>query len=161
SRIRTGDGGAATLRAADGSTVKLLGATRARVEALTRELSRLSLGAGMVEAEGRDDPTRLVELDLDDPQAVARGGGGAGRAPGATLVASADGAGRSWVASRSGEVILSARGKQVTIRTGQYARVGPGEPPGAPSPIPPSLFLKVVWPGGQSRERKVLVRGEV
>jgi hypothetical protein len=160
-RIRTGDGGAATLRAADGSTVKLLGATRARVETLTRELARLTLGSGMVEAEVRDDPTRLVELDLDDPEAVARGDGAAARTRGASFVAATDGQGRSSVASRNGEVILSARGKQVTIHTGQYARVAPGEPPGAPSPIPPSLFLKVVWPAASSRDKRVTVRGEV
>jgi len=157
-RIRTGDAGSAVLRAADGSTVKLLGGTTARVESLSRELERLSLGEGMVEADVRDDPGRLVQLDLDEPGA-APGASPAARTRGAAFVASTDGSGRSAVATRRGEVILSARGKEVIVHTGEYARVGPGERPGAPSPIPGSLFLKVAWPSA-SRVRTVVVAGE-
>jgi hypothetical protein len=156
-RIRTGDAGSATLRAGDGSTVKLLGATSAKVEALGRELQRLSLGEGQVEADVRDDPTRLLELDLEDTSTA--GQSPAARTRGASFVATSDGAGRASVATRRGEVILSARGKEVTIHTGQLARIEPGREPSAPEPIPPSLFLKVAWPGA-SRVPRVTVSGE-
>ncbi len=158
SQIRTGEAGSATLRAADGSTVRLRGGTTARVEALTRELQRLSLGEGMVEADVPDDPGRLLQLDLEEPGA-APGTSPAARTRGAAFVASTDGAGRSAVATRRGEVVLSARGKEVVVHTGEYARVGPGATPDAPAPIPASLFLKVQWPAS-SRTRTVVVAGE-
>jgi hypothetical protein len=164
-RVRTGDGGAATLTAPGpdgGSTVKLRGATSVSVQSLTRELSRLSLGAGMVEADVRDDPSRLLQLDLDQPGAGGQEipGAATARTRGAAFVASSDGAGRSSVATRRGEVILSARGKEVTIHTGEFARVAPGEAPSPPSAIPPSLFLKVAWPSASSRKKEVVVSGE-
>jgi ferric-dicitrate binding protein FerR (iron transport regulator) len=151
-RIRTGDDGEAQLTAADGSTVKLLAATDARVAELRRELKRLTLGAGMLEADVRDDPSRVFEVDLD-------GKGGAARTRGAAFTASSNGAGSAAVATRRGEVILAARGREVVIRTGQYARIAPDAAPDEPKPIPPSLFLKVDWPEGASRKPQVTVAG--
>jgi hypothetical protein len=138
-RIRTGDEGAAELRAADGSTVRLQPATEARVAELRRELKRLYLGAGMLEADVRDDPARVFEVELDD-------GNGVARTRGASFAATANGRGGAAVAARHGEVVLSSRGKEVVIRSGQFARLRPGEAPEAPQPIPASLFLKVAWP---------------
>ena len=152
-RIRTDDEGAAELRAADGSTVELSSATEARVDELRRELKRLSLGAGQLTADVRDDPGRVFEVEVD-------GHGGVARTRGARFVASADGAGGAAVATRRGEVILSARGKEVVIRTGQFARIVAGGPPGAPQPLPESLFLKVQWPPAVSNRREVAVVGE-
>jgi hypothetical protein len=152
-RIRTGDDGAAQLLAADGSIVKLLAATDVRVAELRRELKRLHLGAGMLEADVRDDPARVLEVELDDH-------GGKARTRGAAFTASANGAGSAAVATRRGEVILSARGKEVVIRTGQYARLSPGAPPEEPAPVPPSLFLKVEWPPTASKKSQVVVSGE-
>lgn len=151
-RIRTGDDGAAQLLAADGSTVKLLAATDARVAELRRELKRLHLGAGMLEADVRDDPARVFEVELDDH-------GGAARTRGAAFTAASNGAGSAAVATRRGEVILSARGKEVVIRTGQYARLAPGAPPEPPAPVPPSLFLKVEWPPTASKKSQVTIAG--
>jgi hypothetical protein len=151
-RIRTGDDGAVQLSTGDGSTVKLLAATDARVAELRRELKRLHLGAGMVEADVRDDPKRVLEVELDDQ-------GGVARTRGAAFTASSNGAGSAAVATRRGEVILSARGKEVVIRTGQYARLAPGSPPEAPQPVPPSLFLKVDWPAAQNRKPTLTVAG--
>jgi hypothetical protein len=152
-RVRTDDEGAAELRAADGSLVRLMAGTEARVEELRRELKRLHLGAGMVEADVRDDPNRVFEVELDDQ-------GGAARTRGASFTASSNGAGSAAVASRRGEVILSARGREVVIRTGQYARLRPGAPPDDPAPVPPTLFLKVAWPSATSRRQRLVVAGE-
>ena len=151
--IRTGDDGAAQLRAADGSTVKLLPGTEARVDELRRELKRLHLGVGMVEAEVADDPSRVFEVALDDDGATAR-------TRGAAFTASANGSGTSAVATRRGEVILSARGKEVVIRSGQFARVTPGGAPENPQPLPSSLFLKVAWPPTTSPRSKLVVAGQ-
>jgi hypothetical protein len=155
-RIRTGDEGTATLRTADGSTVKLAPATEARVDELRRELKRLHLGTGMLEADVKDDPQRLFELSFQgqspDDRATARTRGGA-------FTASNNGAGTSAVAARRGEVILAARGREVVIRSGQFSRVLPGAPPEQPQDIPASLFTKVEWPPARSNRGELTVAG--
>lgn len=164
-RVATADDGTAELRGADGSTVRLLGATSVRVGALRRELARLRLAQGMVEADVPDDPARVFEVELDDSadQPPTDGGaaaqGAVARTRGARFVASANGAGSAAVASRRGEVVLSARGREVVIRAGEVSRVRPGAPPEQPSPIPGSLFLKVAWPPAATSQRRVVVDG--
>lgn len=159
-RVTTGDDGSAELRGSDGSSVRLLGATSVRVGALRRELARLRLAQGMVEADVPDDPARVFELELDEDQAHDdRKDGAVARTRGARFVASANGAGSAAVASRRGEVVLSARGREVVIRAGEVARVRPGAPPDAPTPIPSSLFLKVAWPPAATTQRRVVVDG--
>jgi hypothetical protein len=150
-RIRTDDEGEAELRAADGSTVKLWAATEARVDELRRELKRFSLGTGQLTAEVRDDTTRVFEIEVD-------GQGGVARSRGGRFTASADGNGNAAVATHRGEVILAARGKEVVIRSGQFARLNHGEPT-APEPLPQSLFLKVEWPAAQNSKRAVTIAG--
>jgi hypothetical protein len=152
-RVRTDDDGEAQLRASDGSVVRLYPATEARVAELRRELKRLTLGAGMLEAEVADDQSRVFEVELDNQ-------GGVARTRGASFTATSNGAGTAAVASRRGEVILSARGREVVLRTGQWARIKPGEAPEAPAPLPSSLFLKVAWPEKALRNRKMEIAGE-
>lgn len=156
-RIRTDDEGAADLVAADGSRVHLGAATQARVDELRRDLGRLSLGAGELSADVRDDPARVFEVALE---AGKDSGGAVARTRGAAFTATADGKGSAAIASRRGEVILSARGKEVIIRSGQFARVLPGETPSAPAPIPASLFLKVAWPAATTNQKTVRVAGK-
>jgi len=151
-RIRTDDEGGAELHAADGSTVQLSAGTEARIDELRRELKRLSLGRGELSADVTDSPSRVFEVEVDGHGAVAR-------TRGASFVANADGAGAAAVATRRGEVILSARGKEVVIRTGQFAHVGPGGAPEGPTPIPESLFLKVQWPANTTNRPEVTVAG--
>ncbi len=152
-RIRTDDEGGAELHASDGSTVQLSAATEARIDELRRELKRLSLGHGELSADVGDDPSRLFEVEVDGHGAVAR-------TRGAKFTASADGAGGAAVAAHRGEVILSARGKEVVIRTGQFARVGPGGAPDGPRPLPESLFLKVQWPATTTNHPEITVAGQ-
>jgi hypothetical protein len=151
-RIRTDDDGAAELLAADGSSVHLGAATQARVDELRRELKRLSLGTGELSADVRDDPARVFEVALDDQGAVAR-------TRGAAFSANSDGKGNAALATRRGEVILSARGKEVVIRSGQFARLARGEQPRDATPIPQSLFLKVTWPPTSTNRKAVTVKG--
>ena len=153
-RIRTDDEGSAELRAADGSTVILSPGTEARVDELRRELKRLSLAHGELSAEIADDPARLFEVEVDGHGAVAR-------TRGARFTATADGAGAAAVATHRGEVILAARGKEVVIRTGQFARLSAGGAPDGPRPLPESLFLKVQWPSATTTNRsEVTIAGQ-
>jgi FecR protein len=151
-RIRTDDDGEASLRATDGSIVKLYPASEAHVAELRRELKRLHLGAGMVEAEVAESSDRVFELELDENGGVARTKGG-------SFTATSNGAGTAAVASRRGEVVLSARGREVVLRTGQWARIKPGEAPEQPQPLPSSLFLKVAWPDKALRSHKIEITG--
>jgi hypothetical protein len=153
-RIRTDDEGACRLTAADGSTVQLAAATDVRIDELRRELKRLSLGRGELSADVSDSPSRVFEVEVDGHGAVAR-------TRGAKFTATADGAGAAAVATRRGEVILSARGKEVVIRTGQFARIGAGGTPDGPRPLPESLFLKVQWPATTSNRAELAVSGQV
>jgi hypothetical protein len=152
-RIRTDDEGAAELVAADGSRVQLSGGTEARVDELRRELKRLGLERGELSADVADDPARVFEVEVDGHGAVAR-------TRGAAFTANSDGAGSAAVATRRGEVILSARGKEVVIRSGQFARIGPGGTPDGPRPLPQSLFLKVQWPATTSNKSAVNISGQ-
>jgi hypothetical protein len=152
-RIRTDEEGGAELHASDGSIVQLSAATDARVDELRRELKRLSLGKGELTADVGDDPSRVFEVEVDGHGAVAR-------TRGARFTASADGKGAAAVATRRGEVILSARGKEVVIRTGQFARIAAGGTPEGPTQLPESLFLKVNWPATTSNKKTVLVAGQ-
>lgn len=151
-RIRTDEEGDAELRAADGSTVRLSPATEARVDELRRELKRLHLDSGQLTADVRDDPTRVFEVELD-------GKGGVARTRGARFTAAADGAGGAAVASHRGEVTLSAKGKEVVIRSGQFARLGKAGTPDDAQALPQSLFLKVLWPPDVNNTRQVTVAG--
>jgi hypothetical protein len=150
-RIRTDDEGEAELRAADGSTIKLWAATEARVDELRRELKRFSLGTGHLTAEVREDTARVFEIEVD-------GHGGVARTRGGRFSASTDGSGNAAVATHRGEVVLAARGREVVIRSGQFARINNGQPT-APEPIPQSLFLKVEWPPSLNSRRAVTVAG--
>jgi hypothetical protein len=148
-RLRTDDEGDARLSAADGSTVQLSPGTEARIDELRRELKRLSLGHGELSADVRDDPTRVFAVEVDGHGAIAR-------TRGAAFTARADGAGAAAVATRRGEVILSARGKEVVIHSGQFARLLPGGTPEDPRPLPESLFLKVTWPAATPSNRSLV-----
>jgi hypothetical protein len=155
-RVRTGEDGQATLRLSDGSTVRLEAATETQVQTLSRALSRISLGGGGVQADIADDPERLFQVDLDDDGAVAR-------TRGAAFGVTATAKGTASVAATRGEVAVSARGREVVLRTGQFTRVAPGAPPTEAAPLPASLLLKVAWPGGEKgvvRSKSAVVAGE-
>ena len=152
-RVRTGEGGRARLRLSDGSSVVLEAATETEVAALDRVLSRLRLGAGLVQADIADDPGRLFQLDLDDAGAAAR-------THGATFTVTSSGPGSTAaVTAARGEVTVAARGREVVIRSGEITRVAPGAPPTAPAPLPTSLLLKVEWPDGRLRTHTLILDG--
>jgi hypothetical protein len=155
-RVRTGDDGQAALRLSDGSMVRLEAATETQVQTLSRALSRLRLGGGGMQADIADDPERLFQVDLDDEGAAAR-------TRGAAFGVTATAKGHAAVAATRGEVAVSARGREVVLRSGQFTRVAPGAPPADAAPLPASLLLKVTWPGGEKglvRSTSALVAGQ-
>ncbi|MBI5478005.1 MAG: FecR domain-containing protein [Deltaproteobacteria bacterium] len=155
-RVRTGEDGQATLRLSDGSLVRLEAATETQVQTLSRALSRIRLGGGGMQADIADDPERLFQVDLDDEGAAAR-------TRGAAFGVTATSKGNAAVAATRGEVAVSARGREVVLRSGQFTRVAPGAPPTDAAPLPASLLLKVAWPGGEKglvRATSAVVAGQ-
>ncbi|HEY3359788.1 MAG TPA: FecR family protein [Polyangia bacterium] len=153
-RVRTGAGARATLRLSDGSTVSLEPMTETQVQALDRALSRIRLGAGLVQADIADDPGRLFQVDLDDDGAAAR-------THGAAFAITSNGAGGAAAVSASrGQVTVAARGREVVIRSGEITRVAPGAAPTAPEPLPAALLLKVAWPQRPLHAPSAVVEGE-
>ena len=159
-RLRTADRGSVTLRGDDGLRLSLLGGSEARINQVSRDLSRLALDRGMLDAEVPDDASRMVQVDFDGTGAIAR-------TRGATFSAiSLGGAGpaakiaHSTVGVSRGAVVVSARGKEVTIHTGEKVRIT-ADGLSDVMPIPPTLFNKVTWPaGGPTRQSTVPVAGE-
>jgi hypothetical protein len=151
-RLRAGDDGSALLSAPDGSTVRLYGGTTVEVALLRRELGRLRLRGGMIEADVRDDPGRVLEVVVDEDGAVAR-------TRGARFLASSDGKGATVVGARRGEVVLKARGREVVIHAGEQSRIAAGAPPEPPTRLPDALLLEVVWPQGASNRKELVVEG--
>jgi hypothetical protein len=155
-RVRTGEDGQATLRLPDGSMVRLEAATETQVQTLSRALNRIRLGSGGMQADIADDPERLFQVDLDDEGATAR-------TRGAAFGVTATSRGNAAVAAMRGEVAVSARGREVVLRSGQFTRVAPGAPPTDAAMLPSSLLLKVTWPGGDKgrlRSAAAVVTGQ-
>ena len=134
-----------------GYTVTLEEAGRFAVGEITAELSRFRLAAGLVSARVQDDPGRAVEIE-GAPDAVARTrGGDVTVARSGAMVA---------VGVRRGRADFTAAGGTVALSEGQQSEARVGQPPSPPAPLPPSLLLKVNWPGPRStNERRMVVTG--
>ncbi len=149
--VRTADG-TATLELGDAARVEIDPGSTVSVLQLAQDASRIRLADGRISAEvARDD--RHLRVEVADSDAVAE----AARSRFAVLT---DGNGHAAVASRDGAVLLSARGRTVTIGGGQQSVVAPGLPPSAPARVPPTLFLKVSGPrAAAQREKSTTVAG--
>lgn len=154
--LRADDG----IETAPGARVELEGGSyrvsleeggRFDVREVTAEISSFRLGAGLLSAQVEDDPARAVEIE-GAPDAVARTTGG------------------EMSVSRSGEVVavgvrrgaaeFRAAGKTVALREGQQSTAVGGKDPSPPSPLPPSLLLKVSWPEERTtNQRRIVVTG--
>ncbi len=142
--VRTEEG-SATLDVGGRADVTIAGHTQVAIGELTEKLSRVKLRDGRISAVVHAADAKLqVE------------------AVGTSAVASADRGEFSMlstgsqvsVATRSGQVTLSAHGQSVTIGAGQLSVVQRDLPPSAPAAIPPSLFLKVSAPRALAQRQK-------
>ena len=132
--IRTGTDARATLDA--GVTVELDDRTELTVGEITASLSQLAIAEGRITANAgaRGGPT--VRISTRESDAIAETDVG-------TFDVLSTGRGDLAVAARDGQVALTASGTTVQVREGELSTARAGEAPSAPSPIPPSLFLKV------------------
>jgi hypothetical protein len=149
--LRTLDG-RARLIARDSYDVAIEPGTELEIEELAARLSRLKLGLGMLVARVGGSAGRRLQIEARGSDAVASSVEG-------TFAISNNGAGTVAVGARAGEVELRAAGKAVILRQGQQSIALPGGAPSEPAPIPPSLFLKIDWPGVKETNRRQIVIG--
>ncbi len=149
--VETGREGVVSLEAGGSFRVELESGSLFAVKEITAELARFRLASGLASASVRDDPIRAVEIEAGaDARARTRGG---------DLRISASGQVAALAVTR-GEAELSSGGKVVVVRAGQQALSVGGAAPVAPSPIPSSLLLKVVWPAEKAtNQRRLTVTG--
>jgi hypothetical protein len=149
--IRTGDGAAATVEVG-GSLVEVDARSAVSVVELAANASRIRLSDGRIAAEVRGEGARM-KVEVAHSDAVAD----AGRGRFSVLT---NGGGHVTVASKDAQVVVSARGKAVTIGAGQLSVVAPDQAPSGPTQIPTSLFLKVGGPATTAqREKTTQVQG--
>ena len=134
--IRTA-GGASVELVAGQHVVQLQPGTQVEVGAITEELTRFLLGAGLVRARARGQRT----LQIDSK----KGGAGVSAKNGAFSM-SHNGDGTVAVGVQRGRVRVSGGGSTVVLRKGQQTLVPAGGVPAAPRPLSRSLLLKVNWP---------------
>ena len=133
--VRTDDGGTVTLDVAGVADVQVAARTQVSIGDLTETLSKVRLSDGRIAATVHGGAERSLEVDAPSSGAVANARAGEFSMLSAGTQVS--------VATRSGEVVLSARGRSVRIGSGQLSVVERDRPPTAPQAIPASLFLKL------------------
>lgn len=148
--LRTGEDGTVSLDVGGVAEVTVDPGSQISVPALTRTLGRVALEQGRVAARVPGRGAFGVMVPTSDAEARTERG---------SFAVIASGEGQATVAATEGEVAVTAADEQVTVRSGQQTQVQRGAPPGAPQPIPPSLFLKVERPSRVVRARQLQLRG--
>lgn len=137
--VRTDDGSYALLIGGEYWDVKMESGTEVSLGELSASISRLLLESGMAHAEVHSQARHTFEVRAAGSDAIASTDGG-------TFTMATNGKGTVAVATENGEVVFSAAGRVVLVRTGQRSVSNPGQPPQPPTPIPNSLLLKVSFP---------------
>ena len=143
---RTPLGSCSRARTLRGAAESVAAAAAGAVSRLSWTIRRERQSADGVSLSGRARSTRASgatagESDEEEEEAAAGAGAVANAHAGEFSMLSAGT--QVSVATRAGEVVLSARGRSVKIGSGQLSVVERDQPPTAPQPIPASLFLKL------------------
>lgn len=137
--VRTDDGSYALLIGGEFWDVKMESGTEVSLGELSASISRLLLESGMAHADVHSGQHHTFEVRAAGSDAIASTDGG-------TFTMATNGQGTVAVATENGEVVFSAAGRVVLVRTGQRSLSNPGQPPQPPTPIPNSVLLKVNFP---------------
>lgn len=138
--VRTGRNGEANLSVGDGIEVRISPLSEFSVRDLQTDLSRIRLEEGHVAASVDPEKQRALQVEARGTDALAESKGG-------EFGVVTDGRGQLTVATETGSVKLSSKGKTVEVGAGETSLVtASGDGPSAPMPIPKSLFLKLQDP---------------
>jgi Glucodextranase, domain B/FecR protein len=148
--VRTGTGGAATLKVGREGTIELRERTEVSVRQLLANRARFRLERGRV---GATPGGTSVAVESSGSSAVAEATTG-------SFAVFNDGRGLVAVVADAGEVKLASNGGDTMLAAGQGARVV-GDSAPVPEAVPRSVLLKVAWPEEKvTRALNVTVRGE-
>lgn len=152
--VRTGRGAEAKLQVGNGVEVRLSPRSEFSIREITEGVSRVRLEQGRVSASVDENGKQVLKVEAQGSDAVVESSGG-------RFGMVTDGKGQVAVATETGKVKLSAKGKTVDVEAGQQSTVSLGSAPSAPTAVPKSLFLKVVDPVKRTTNRRqTVVRGQ-
>lgn len=147
--LRTGRNGEANLAFGDGIEVRISPRSEFAVRELADDLSRIRLEEGHVAASVDPAKNRALQVEAKGSDALAESRGGA-------FGVVTDGRGQLTVATETGSVKLSSKGKTVEVGAGTTSTVtAEGDGPTAPRAIPKSLFVKLQGASDKRTNRTV------
>lgn len=135
--LRTGRNGEANLAFGEGIEVRISPRSEFAVRELADDLSRIRLEEGHVAATVDPEKSRALQVEARGSDALAESRGG-------SFGVVTDGRGQVTVATQTGSVKLTSKGKTVDVDAGTTSIVtADGDGPTAPAEIPKSLFVKL------------------
>jgi Glucodextranase, domain B len=123
-----------------------------RLDKLAQDTASLAMLRGNAVVASVEAPNEAVEITAGGTRSQNKG-------PSRWVVE--QGVGGVTVGTIKGEVLFSARDKQVTVRAGQESTARPDEPPSEPEAIPEELLLSVMWPELEHSEAQAQLQGKV
>jgi hypothetical protein len=150
--VQTGEDGRVGLRVGN-TLVTMDPRTQIAVPAITATVSRVRLGEGRIAADVSAEGKGTFGVDIEGSDAVVETESG-------VFAVLNSGQGEAAVATKTGNVRLTAAGQTVKVGPGQQSLVRRARPPTPPQSIPGSLFLKVYQRDVRQRTRAFALRGE-
>ena len=150
--VRTGRSGEANLDVGKGVKVRLSPRSEFSIQELDENLSRIRLAEGHVTAYVDPDGNQVLKVEAEGSDAVAQSSGG-------TFGVISDGKGQVAVATSTGKVKFTSKGKSVDVTAGNETSVTATTGPAEPRPIPKQLLLKVAPESVKTRLRSTYVEG--
>lgn len=150
--VRTGRSGEANLDVGNGVKVRLSPRSEFSIQELDEKLSRIRLAEGHVTASVDPNGNQVLKVEAEGSDAVAQSSGG-------TFGVISDGKGQVAVATTTGKVKFTSKGKSVDVLAGTETSVTSTTGPATPRPIPKSLLLKVAPKSVKTRLRSTYVEG--
>jgi hypothetical protein len=148
--VRTGVGGAATLKVGRDGTIQVRERTEVSVRQLLADRARFRLERGRI---GASPGQTAIAVESSGSGAVAEATTG-------SFAVFTDGRGLVAVVAEAGEVKLTSNGGDTVLAAGQGARVVGNSAP-VREAVPRSVLLKVAWPDQKvTREINVTLHGE-
>jgi hypothetical protein len=148
--VRTGLAGQATFSIGTDTSVEVAEATSLAFLEISDAVSKIRLRDGRVAATSEG---RKVRVEVKNSDAVAESDDG-------SFAVLTEGEGNVTVASKRGEVVLSAQGESVKVGAGTQSIVRPNAAPSKPTEIPSSLFLKVRRPRADAQLQSAMLEGK-
>jgi len=148
--VRTGVGGAATLKVGRDGTIQVRERTEVSVRQLLADRARFRLERGRI---GATPGQTAIAVESSGSGAVAEATTG-------SFAVFTDGRGLVAVVAEAGEVKLTSKGGDTVLAAGQGAHVVGNSAP-VREAVPRSVLLKVAWPDQKiTREINVTLQGE-